>query len=179
MPDQAELLPRPPPAERFVCQFTIKGPLIGKGRPRARIVRGMGKKPDFVQMYTDSQTREFEAMVSALAQYAMVGRPPIARAVELNVTIYVQIPADWPQWKRDAASGQEIVPTTKPDMSNIVKSIEDAMNKIVYNDDTQVVSSDVVKLFHFGETATVVRVRDSGRMPSQTSSRAEFEAGRV
>lgn len=174
--EQSELLPRPEPGARFVCQFRIKGEPIGKGRPRARLVTPKGKKP-FISMYTDSQTRDYEDMVKRLAQYAMLGHPPIERAVELNVTIYIQIPDTWPQWKRDAASGQEIMPTTKPDISNVVKSIEDAMNGVVYKDDSQIVSTDTVKLFHMGPTETVVRVRDSGRALSTVSSRAAFEAG--
>lgn len=174
MNDQGELLARPEP-QRWTCQFTIPGMPVPKERPRARIVTPHGKKP-FISMYTDSKTREFEELVGRLAKYAMLGHPPMTRGVELQVTIYVQINPEWATWKRLAAEGNEIVPTVKPDISNVVKSIEDGMNKIVYLDDSQVISSDVVKLFHTGPSHTVVRVRDSGRVASTVSSRAEFEA---
>lgn len=173
---QGELLARPEP-NRWTCQFRIPGEPVPKARPRARIVTPTGKKP-FVSIYTPSETREFEEQVAKLAAYAMMGHPPMQHGVELQVTVYLQVPDTWARWKRDASLERMIVPTVKPDLSNVVKSIEDGMNKVVYLDDSQIVSSDVVKLFHDGPSFTLVRVRESGRIASTVSSRADYEAAR-
>ena len=46
------------------------------------------------------------------------------------------IPNSWPKWKREAALKDEIVPTGKPDLSNLVKGVEDALQGIFYKADS-------------------------------------------
>ena len=43
--------------------------------------------------------------------------------------------------------GGDIRPTKKPDMDNVIKIIADALNKIAYRDDTQIVDCQVRKFY--------------------------------
>ena len=49
--------------------------------------------------------------------------------------------------KHEAAYAGLIWPTTKPDVSNIVKGIEDALNGIWYKDDSQIVHEYSMKQY--------------------------------
>ena len=49
------------------------------------------------------------------------------------------IPKGFSKKKKDAAIMEEIRPVTKPDLSNYMKSVEDALNGIIWQDDNQIV----------------------------------------
>lgn len=49
-----------------------------------------------------------------------------------------------------------ILPTTKPDSSNILKGVEDALNGVLYKDDSQIVRTHVVKMYAFNPAIQVV-----------------------
>jgi Holliday junction resolvase RusA-like endonuclease len=85
----------------------------------------------------------------------MAGREPVSSPVSLTVTINVEPPASWSQRRKQRAADGQIAPTKKPDASNILKSIEDAMNKVVYIDDSQITRLIVHKQY---STASGVRV---------------------
>ena len=75
------------------------------------------------------------------------GIAPMDGPVMLCVQEFRAIPQSWSRKKREAALEGSIFPTTKPDMSNIVKGIEDAMNGIVWHDDSQVVITRTMKIY--------------------------------
>lgn len=127
-------------------RFTVTGAAVPKDRARYRIVTPKGRKP-FVQSYTPKETVAYEEHVKRLARRAWGNAEPSLRPIELQVTIYVEIPASWAKWKREAATRGEILPTGVPDVDNVVKAISDAMNKVVYRDDGQVATIDAVKLY--------------------------------
>lgn len=121
----------------------VEGDPQGKGRPRA-FRAGKG-----VRMFTPERTRAYEELVAAEARKAMAGRPPLIGPCMLELTMICSVPASWSKAKRAAALAGEIVPTKKPDSSNILKSIEDAFNGIVWIDDVQ--ATDHAMRKRFGE----------------------------
>lgn len=88
--------------------FVMPGRPVGKERARK------GKNGTF---YTPARTREYENLVAWKARMAHVGAP-FEGPVKLEVEIRSR--------------------KSRADLSNILKAIEDAMNKIVYNDDRQI-----------------------------------------
>lgn len=138
-------------------RFTITGAAAPKERVRHRIVTPKGKRA-FVQVYTPKETVEYENRVKAAARRAWGDAEPSRRPIELQVTIYVEIPDSWPKWKREAATRGEILPTGVPDVDNIVKAVSDAMNGVIYRDDGQVAAVDAVKLYAPEGTAGRVEV---------------------
>lgn len=108
--------------------FTVPGRLGGKGRPRFAVVQGRARA------FTPKKTASDEAIVRQFASEAMEGRAILDGALALNIAIYLNPPASWSKKKREAADWV----TGKPDPDNSVKLIADAMNSIVYRDDSQI-----------------------------------------
>lgn len=137
--------------------FTIAlpGPPRGKGRPRFRIVKPRGK-PQFVSTYTDADTRAYETRLAAAGRDAMGASKPLDDALWVDVTAFMAIPASWSRKAHAAAVNFEIMPVTKPDADNFAKCI-DALNKIVWADDSQIVRL-IVQKFYSERPRLVVKV---------------------
>ena len=118
-----------------MISFTVPGNPVAKGRARATMVAGRAR------MYTPSKTVSYEGKVALFASQAMNGLELLIGPVSLDLVLHMPIPASWSGKKTKQAIAGEIIPTVKPDCSNVLKAIEDAMNGIVYKDDSQI--SDV------------------------------------
>lgn len=118
-----------------MIQFFIPGPPRGKGRPR--FVKATGRT------YTDDKTASYENLVKVMALKAMGFRQLMEGPLSLEIQVTKTIPASWSK-KRIA---EAYWATGKPDADNTAKSIADAMNKIVYEDDAQIAKLTVVKRF--------------------------------
>lgn len=121
--------------------FVVPGVPVGKGRPR------FARRGAFVSTYTDSKTASYENLVKLAAAEAMQGRAIIDGAVAVTIALFVTPPASWSQKKQRAALEHATMPTSKPDVDNVIKGIFDAMNDIVFRDDKQVVDLSVQKRY--------------------------------
>lgn len=113
-----------------MISFEIEGVPIPKGRSRSTRSG---------HHYTPAKTRAYEQLVALRAREAMRG-PIFEGPLQLDITFFMPIPASWSKAKRDRAHSGLIDHTVKPDLSNLAKSIEDGMNGIVYQDDSQIVT---------------------------------------
>ena len=113
--------------------FTIPGEPVAKGRARSFVRNG------HVEHYTPEKTAMYENLVKLSAQQAMGGLVPIEGAVALIVRAFMGIPTSWSQKKQRAAALGDIKPTKRPDLDNIVKSVKDGANGVMWKDDSQVV----------------------------------------
>ena len=78
-----------------------------------------------------------EAAEAALQSIALQHFPaPLDGALQLTVVATFKTPASWSKKKADAMRGQPH--TQKPDLSNLKKHIEDALNRICWGDDSQI-----------------------------------------
>ena len=60
-----------------------------------------------------------------------------------TIKAYFPIPKSWPKWKKEAAKEQDIWPTGKPDLTNLIKNIEDCLVRLGFcRDDSQIVVYD-------------------------------------
>ena len=113
--------------------FTVPGEPVAKGRPRATTRGG------FTRMFTPAKTAAYEQLVAVYAKVAMKNAPLLEHPVRLHLGIYCKVPGSWSKKRKsDALAGIER-PAKSPDLSNIVKAVEDGMNGIVYVDDSQIV----------------------------------------
>ena len=135
--------------ESATVAFVIPGTPVGKGRPK------FARRGNFVSTYTPEKTASYENLVKVKAEEAMKGRPAIDGAVAVTIWLWVTPPVSWSQKKQRQALSHEILPTSKPDVDNVIKGIFDAMNEIVWKDDKQAVDVSVRKRYSETARATV------------------------
>lgn len=125
----------------FVVTFTIDGPPVGKQRPRFR------RFGNFVSTYTDAKTKSYETLVKEAATKAMGSSPPLEGPVRFDCIVMLPVPKSYSKKRSmDCLMGREW-PLKKLDLDNIIKSVSDAMNKIVFLDDSQIVILRAVKTY--------------------------------
>lgn len=123
-----------------MTEITILG--LPKGKERARTVRNGNKTVS----YTPTQTKEYEQLVQwcyKIAKGEWFGNKPI----KATITAHFKISQSSSRKNREQKLQLAILPCVKPDVDNIAKIILDALNGIAYEDDKQVVSLTVDKIY--------------------------------
>lgn len=112
--------------------FVVEGTAVPKQRPR---ISGR-------TAYTPKKTRDYEERVRRSFLSSYCGPAPIygkGTAVKACIQVIQQIPKSWSNSKHLKAEKGLIMPTSRNgDLDNIAKSILDALNGIIYEDDAQV-----------------------------------------
>lgn len=125
----------------MIKELTILGKIKGKSRPK------FFRRGNFVGTYTPDQTVSYENLIK-LMYYEKYGKEdPVSGPVKLTLVAYFEIPKSFSRKKQLDAENQRIYPTKKPDFDNIEKIICDALNKIAYKDDSQIVENHTYKLY--------------------------------
>lgn len=137
------------------CKFVISGP--PKAMPRSRFFNNglfNAKKPDLEAFRAQIRA----AIPSTMGSLVFKKGDPVV----LKVKFYLKRPeADFKTGKRAQQSGLKALARLRtaapitPDLDNLVKFVMDGMNKLIYDDDRQVVLIVAYKL------------RDNGRMEVQ------------
>lgn len=109
----------------------------GKGRPRH--TKGGGT-------YTPPETRAYEERLAWAARAAMRGAEPLEGPLVVAVLARFAPPESWSGAKKSRALRGLVRPTGKPDADNVLKAL-DALNKIVWADDAQIVEATVKKIY--------------------------------
>lgn len=120
--------------------FHVPGVPVAKGRPRT-VVRGK-----FASHYTPKPTVQYENLVKAQAAQAMQGRPPMEGPCALTIIACFPWPKSTTKKRRAAVDGAW--KDTKPDVDNVLKAVKDAMNGVVYRDDSQIATVTASKVLH-------------------------------
>lgn len=134
-----------PVTERHI-RFTVWGEAVPQGRPRATVISGRAR------LYDPAKSRSYKSLVQ---DAAMAVRPetPITGPVAVAVRIYKTPPKSLSKKRLAAALAGDLKPTTKPDCSNILKGIEDALNGLIWRDDSQIVDLQASK--HYSDRPRV------------------------
>jgi Holliday junction resolvase RusA-like endonuclease len=129
-----------------LIKFTIPGEPTGKGRPR---VTKFGT-------FTPEKTVSYENLIKVTYPGKM-----LEGQLEIEVQAYYSIPKSTSKKRRELMMLGEIRPTKKPDCDNVLKIIADALNKIAYNDDSQIVRA-VVEKYYCENPRVEVELREVG-----------------
>jgi Holliday junction resolvase RusA-like endonuclease len=125
----------------FIITFKVEGNPVGK--QRARYV----KRGNFVSTYTPEKTRTYESLIKDAAIKAMGSSEPLETPVTLYLYIRLPIPKSYSKKRTEACLNGSEHPIRKPDSSNILKSVEDGMNLVVYKDDCQIINHHITKVY--------------------------------
>ena len=125
----------------FMVTFMVEGNPVGKQRAR------YAKRGNFVQTYTPDKTRNYEALIKEAATQAMGSNEILETPVNLYLYIRAPIPKSLPKKRLEACLNGSEQPIKKPDASNILKSVEDGLNGVVYKDDSQIINIHVTKVY--------------------------------
>lgn len=140
--------------------FTVPGTPVAKARARSVLRHGK------ITHYTPNTTARYENLVRLAAQQAMGGQSPLEGAVSLSVRAYLPVPASWSKPRRLAASAG-LPHTSRPDLDNLLKSVKDGANGVLWRDDSQVAEVSACK--RYGDPRVVVEVR-SMQLPNESVS---------
>lgn len=127
--------------------FEIPGPAVGKGRPRF----GNGRA------FTDSKTVAYENLVALEAQAHNI--PWIEGNVKVDVVVAKQLLKTMSK-KKKALALAGVYASSKPDLDNVLKSILDGLNGVIYRDDSQVVAMSISRIWTELASKVVVSVTE-------------------
>ena len=125
----------------FMVTFKVDVDPVGKQRAR------YARRGNFVQTYTPDKTRNYETLLKEAAIEAMGSSEPLETPVSLYLYIRVPIPKSYSKKKVEACLNGSEQPMKKPDSSNVLKSVEDAMNGVVYVDDCQIINHHITRVY--------------------------------
>lgn len=144
-----------------MIHFTYHGEAVGKGRPR------VSRRGNYVHTYTPEKTRQFEEAIRFEFMASNCEPMPVyPKEVPLRiiVRIGVSIPQSYSKKKQALCRDGFIVPSKKPDLDNICKSIFDALQGrsndpgYAFADDSQIV--EIVAWKEYAENPFVEVVID-------------------
>lgn len=117
--------------------IVIDGKIKGKARPRFSTKTG--------RAYTTADTISYEHWVKFC--YKEQSNVYLQGPIRARIEVYYSIPKSYTKKRRlEIKEGRERA-TKKPDIDNITKIILDALNKIAFDDDSQVVELTVIKRY--------------------------------
>ena len=121
----------------------IPGEPIGQGRPRFSTVCG------HAVAYDAPKSRNYKAYVKLIATEAIKKQEWKVYELPICLRIYAffSVPKSKSKKFKEAALKGILFPTKKPDCSNIVKGIEDALNGLAYKDDAYICDLQVKKYY--------------------------------
>lgn len=109
-------------------------------RPRAT---GRGK---FIRMYDPPKTAKFKKQLRALAAETYHDAP-LEGEIYLKVAFYRKVQKNVSKKEHDRRVSGARRPIVKPDLSNYLKSFEDALNGVLWADDAMIVHEEIDKYY--------------------------------
>lgn len=109
-------------------------------RPRAT---GRGR---FIRVYDPPKTAKFKRELKQLAT-EMYHDAPLEGEIYLKVVFYQKIQKSVSKKEHDRRASGIHRPIVKPDLSNYLKSFEDALNGILWKDDAMIVHEEIDKYY--------------------------------
>lgn len=129
--------------------------------------------------YTPPATREFELRVKSLASAKMreLGIPRFYRPCIVHLEVIDEMPDDWLWWQHALATNNLIVSTGGGDLDNKEKAILDALNRVVFDDDRQIVQ--VYKHRRYGDaTGFKINIAQTGLTKNDLENIKKFIGNR-
>ena len=108
-------------------------PVKPKSSPRQRVTKNVTYMPKDYTYWKNG--------LKLLAKTKI--KNPLESDIYLKIDFFFEIPKSWSKTKKEQAKWHNI----KPDIDNLIKSVMDSFNGVVYKDDGQVVSIQARKQY--------------------------------
>lgn len=129
--------------ERCVS-FTVYGKAASAGSKSLGRTRAGAA---FVRDSSGDRGKHWRTSVAQVAGAAMIGHPPLDGPLALEVTFVVARPVKHRSRRGGLVQSAPPFPTARPDLTKLLRAIEDAMTGIVWRDDAQVVEQTARKVY--------------------------------
>lgn len=130
--------------EGFACSFNFPIEPVEQARPRAtRFGKG-------VRLYDPAKVKRYKKELGDMAREQVAkgdGRFPLEGPLRVTINFYRPLQKSLSKKERSRRLSGAHRPTVKPDLSNYLKSLEDALNAIVWIDDSQIVEEHLYKFY--------------------------------
>lgn len=127
---------------KTIVKMTVFGEPVPQGRPRFSTING------HVQAIDPKKSKDYKQLIQLEAQPLFYkGFKTLETACILRVHVFRGIPKSWSKKKKEAALGNILRPTSRPDADNYLKCVSDALNSLIIKDDSYFVDNDVRKFY--------------------------------
>jgi len=113
------------------------------GEPQGKLRARWGPRG----MYTPQKTINYEVYIKELFVIKYPDFQPLSGALGLELTAWVSVPKSTSMRKMELMLSDLILPTKKPDFDNIIKTAADALEKLAYKNDNQIVTCTIKKFY--------------------------------
>ena len=135
-----------------MIEFEVIGKIVGKQRPRFNMYTK--------RTYTPSKTKNYEDMISYSFYNKYKKFKPLSSNLEVHLIFYFEIPKSYTKKQRLEIQNGTVRPNKKPDIDNCIKSVLDALNKVAYNDDTQILKIIAEKKYTFEQEKVNIIIKE-------------------
>lgn len=130
---------------KSVC-IVVPGEPVPQGRPR------FARHAGYVQTYDPKRSKNYKSRILSYVWMGLKSRAytPFASSsvpLAVSISIYRSIPQSWSLKKKEDAAQGKVRPVSRPDTDNYVKIVLDALNKVLWKDDSAVVSLHAEKWY--------------------------------
>lgn len=136
-------------------EFVVEGEPQGKARPRFSRKSGT--------VYTPAKTAKYEKEIRQAFLDAGGKMIPEGSYAIVIMNAYFEIPKSYAKGKRLACERNINRPDKKPDIDNVLKVVLDALNKVAYEDDKQVIGIVCRKWYSHGSGFLKVHILEVER----------------
>lgn len=133
--------------------------IVGIPAPQGSMSAGVSKSGKAFVRSDNPMTRPWRSAVAFEAKQAMVGKLPLEGPLRLTAVFQFPRPRSHYRGKsQELKAGAPLFKASKPDVSKLVRAVEDALTGIVYCDDARIAIIETQKVYadEGGPCATLV-----------------------
>jgi Holliday junction resolvase RusA-like endonuclease len=124
-----------------IVQLSVPGEPQGKQRPKATRI---GKR---AIIYTPKQTVNYETYIKELFAIKYPDFVLVEAVLEIELIAWLMIPTSASRKRKAMMENHELRPGKRPDVDNLIKVVMDALEKLTYKNDAQIVSAKIDKYY--------------------------------
>lgn len=114
--------------------------------PTPQLRPRVSSRGGYVRVYDPPKVKQFKNLLRSLAvhQYA---RPPLLGPLSVSLTFYRPVQSSISKTERERRLSNQSKPVVKPDTDNYIKATLDALNGVLWHDDSQIVKIEAEKKY--------------------------------